>query len=272
MVKKWKRRLGVLVLAVCVAAMAFPAFAAEDAVEIILTDVTATSSTVLPGEAKIMVSVQGGSGAVSIMQAAFAFTGDLQYKSIEFLQGENNPAEGSTLIYPNSALANATGSFAASIISVNEPLTFEDKTDLFILTFAGDAGASVSLSVNVDSTYCTVDGVKTPAAQSSSIDAVASEQANASKDAVVTLVMDQVTDFTAGGDGYQSSGIELKITSETLPGYALYTVLNNAPIRRAGTGKMKPFPRLPYPIRCLRTIPIRWKLTAWGIFPTGRRA
>ena len=57
------------------------AFAAEDNIEVVFTDVTATDETTLLGEAKIKVSVKGAGGKVSIAQVALAFESD---KGFEF--------------------------------------------------------------------------------------------------------------------------------------------------------------------------------------------
>ena len=111
------------------------AFAADDNIEIVFTDVTATDETTLLGEAKIKVSVKGAGGKVSIAQVALAFESDnMKYKSIEFLKGENKPAAGKALVTPNAALANATGEINTSILSVITPFNFTDEaTDLLIL-------------------------------------------------------------------------------------------------------------------------------------------
>lgn len=217
-------------------ASTLPAIAAESEIEVVLEDVTATETNTLSGEAKIKVSVKGAAGSVSIAQMALAFEGDLQYKSIRFLQGENNPPAG-FLYSPNAALANTNKTLLPSIIS-GKGLDFEEETDLFILTFAGDAGETVTLSMDdTDNTYCTVDGVDFKASEKTSVTAAAASTANEGRDAVVRLVMDRVTDFTAGSqnDGaYTGSGVEVKITSEQTDGYTIYTVLNNTLISKGG--------------------------------------
>ena len=182
-----------------------------------------------------MVSVRGAAGAATIAQMALEFSGDMDYKSIQFLQGENNPP--SCVLYsPNAALANSRGSLMPSIIAT-EPITFEEQTDLFILTFSGDEGDSVTLSLNdLDNTYCTVDGSDRVPSQTNSITANASASANEGKSAVVRLVMDRVTDFVGGSEseGYLGSGIEVRITSETTDNYTLYTILNNTLVSQGG--------------------------------------
>lgn len=232
---KWKTKLGALIVALCLVIGGLPVFAMGPEIEVVFTDVTDTDLTTLAGEAKIMVSVRGAAGAATIAQMALEFSGDMDYKSIQFLQGENNPP--SCVLYsPNAALANSRGSLMPSIIAT-EPITFEEQTDLFILTFSGDEGDSVTLSLNdLDNTYCTVDGSDRVPSQTNSITANASASANEGKSAVVRLVMDRVTDFVGGSEseGYLGSGIEVRITSETTDNYTLYTILNNTLVSQGG--------------------------------------
>ena len=172
---------------------------------------------------------------MSIAQIALEFEGNLKYKSIQFLKGENNPPQG-VLYSPNASQVNATKELMPSIISKNS-LKFDDVTPLFILTFTGNAGEKVTLKANVgDNTYCTVDDVDFKLAQSSSLQATASTKQNAGKKATIKLVMDKVTDFVGGStsEGYNDSGVEVKITSENTQGYTVYTVLNNTLVSKGG--------------------------------------
>ena len=238
------RKLGALAVAVCLAFSAMPVFAAgTNKIEVTLTDVTETDLTTLKGEAKIKVGVKGAVGNVDIAQIALNFTGDLKYKSIQFLKGENNPPE-CFLYSPNTALANAQKKLMPSIIS-STGVQFDDETDLFILTFAGEAGGGVTLNLdNLDDTYCTVGGNDLKAKENESITVTASRKENSGKQAVVKLVMDKVDDFTAGRteDGYMGSGIELKITSETTNGYTVYTILNNTLVSKGGHRQSESIP------------------------------
>ena len=186
------------------------AFAAEDNIEIIFTDVTETDETTLKGEAKIKVSVKGAGGSVSIAQVALNFDSEnMKYKSIEFLKGENKPAAGKAIVMPNAALANANGEINTSILSVLTPFVFKDEaTDLFILTFAdkrgdeADGAGEVTLALDASSTYCTVGGKDIEPAEEPEITVSASEKDNEGIEATVTIVMDKlaVVGFTAAGD------------------------------------------------------------------------
>lgn len=228
---KFIQKLSAILTAGCLLVAALPVFAAASNIEVVFTDVTATDTTTLSGEAKIMVSVKGAGGNVSIAQTALAFSGDLNYKSIHFLQGQDDPDNGYTFISPNSASVNSEKKLIPSIIAAKTPLTFtDDTTDLFVLTFSGSAGDTVTLSMtDFEGTYCTVDGTDVKPSDSSQITVAASSEANESKTATVRLTMDQVTDFTTGGNTkYPDSGVTLKITSETTSGYTISTVLGDA--------------------------------------------
>ena len=150
-----KRLFGVLLLSLCLVTSTYPAFAASKNIQVVFTDVTKTDPTTLEGEAKIMISVKGAEGNVSIAQIALEFTGKLNYKSITFLKGEDNPPE-CFLYSPNTAQVNAEKKLMPAIIS-SASIPFEEQTDLFILTFEGTGGQSVKLSVaDKDSTYCSI--------------------------------------------------------------------------------------------------------------------
>lgn len=231
-----KKKIALLLIAVITAVSSMPVFAAKsETINIVFEDITAKDTTTLEGEAKIKVSVDGLDADVSIAQLAMEFSGDMKYKSITYLTGSNNPADGCVLVAPNAAAVNAEKKLMPSIISAKNPITFTDKTDLFVLTFSGETGSTVSLSMNdLKKSYVTVDGKDIFPAEKAEITANASTSANKGKNAVIKLTMDKVTDFTAktGSGDYTSSGIELKITGEN--GYELYTVLNNVPISNGG--------------------------------------
>ncbi len=232
-----KRLIALILVAAMAAAGMLPVIAEEQpGVRIVLEDVTATDTTTLAGEAKIKVSVEGVTGGVSVAQLNMAFEGDLQYKSITYLTGSNNPAEGCALISPNAAVANAQKRVMPSIISMKTPLPFSGKTELFILTFSGEAGGAVTLRLNdLSNSYFTVDGEDIAPSETSEIAGVtASSSGNTGKEATVKVTLDKVADFAAATENgeYASSGLELKITGEN--GYEIYTVLNNVPITKGG--------------------------------------
>lgn len=214
---------------------ALPGFAQkqeEEPLEVVFEDVTGKVETLF-GEAKVKVSVKGAQGKVFIAETHINFEG-LEYKGIEFLQGlKNNPPE-CVLLMPNAALANADGEIAPCIISdgTSDLSISEEKTELFILTFAGEPGESVTLTLDQEETYYMLDGLEddnefsAKRADDGFESAQASDVEKASKNASVLLTMDKVTSFKGGDGKYSDSGVELKITSETT-GYTIYTVLNN---------------------------------------------
>ena len=239
----WKKKVGASLVAASMlagAAPVMPVLAAADNIEIILTDVTAEHQDTLKGEAKIKVSVKGAGGKVSAAQTALKFEGDLKYKSIEFLQGENNPPE-CFYIPPNAALVNNTKKLLPSIVTNTAgSFTFtDDVTDLFILTFAGEPGDSVTLSLDGDSaagSFCAVDGkdIKTVGGAAVSEDAAASSESNEGMKASVKLTMDKVTDFAVStGEGYADSRLTLTITNEKT-GATISTILNTVSVSKGG--------------------------------------
>lgn len=198
---KWLTKLGALALSAALVLVSIPAVFAdgEKRIKVKFTDVTETDLTALSGEAKVLVSIEGAGGNATIAQTAFTFDGDLKYKSIRFLKGKNDPPEG-FWYNPNSASANADKSFLAGIVS-RDGITFGDDEELFIITFAGEAGKTVTLKAAAnDSTYCTVDGTDRFAEQDTELTLTASSKENAGKKAVVKFTMDKVLDFSAAED------------------------------------------------------------------------
>lgn len=209
-----------------------PVFAvnqSEDQITVTFTPVTATDLTTLSGEAKILVSVSGAEGDVSIAQLAMTFTGDLEYKSIQFLQGTNNPPE-CFQYSPNAALVNREKELMPSIIC-GTPISFTQNTDLFILTFEkkeGAEGDSVTLTLDTENSYCTVEGVDRNAADTTPITVTAATVANEGKTATVNLSMTAVPDFSGQNENMlRGSGVSLTITGETNKGYTYHTTLKN---------------------------------------------
>ena len=212
----------------------------SDGIEIILTDVTADDETTLSGEAKIKVSMKGASGMMSAVQTALKFSGKLKYKSINFLIGENNPPE-CFLISPNTALVNNNKTLLPGIATnMTGQLEISDEVvDLFVITFAGNPGDSVTLSLNEESkagTYCAIDGgfIELADDASASVSAKASKEDNKGVEGTVKLEMNLVDDFTVStGSGYADSKITLSITNETT-GSNYSTVLNTVSLSKGG--------------------------------------
>lgn len=227
----------VLMFTMVVSVMYVPAMAAEN-ITIVLEDVTDQLSTTLKGEAKIKVSVRGAAGSISAVQTALKFTGKLKYKSIEFLCGENNPPQ-CFCINPNAALVNSNGTILPGIITNNEgKLTFtDDKTELFILTFAGDAGDSVTLSLdskNSAGTYLNIDGDYIYEKDTVSVNAKASSKDNEGIKATVRLEMNVVNNFLVSNEsGYVDSGLFLHITNEKNDS-VISTAFNTVSIPKGG--------------------------------------
>lgn len=239
---KWLKKVGSIILAsslVFGSQGAIPVSAADN-IEIVLTDVTQDEQTTLLGEAKIKVSVKGAVGNVTSVQTALKFEGDLKYKSVDFLQGTNNPPA-CLHIAPNAALANTTGKILPSITTNNSgSLAFTDETtDLFIITFVGSPGDSVTVSQNNESTagsYARVNGTYINASNNADVreSAAASREANEGISAVVKLTMNKVDDFTVStGNGYADSKITLTITNENT-GSTISTVLNTVSNTKGG--------------------------------------
>lgn len=224
----WTTKIGAFAMAALVALASVPVSAAANKpIRVKLQDVTDTDLTTLSGEAKVLVSVEGAAGNTTIAQMNLDFDGDLKYKSIRFLKGENNAPEG-VWIFPNPTAENKK--LSTSIISKNG-LTFADAEDLCIITFAGNAGQTATVKLtDLQNTYCTVDGEDRFATDTAEVTLTASEKENKGKKAAVRLIMDKAAGFPGSGD----AGITVTITREETDGYTVSTSLNNALASKGG--------------------------------------
>lgn len=211
-------------------------------IELVFEDVTASDTSTMTGEAKIKVSIKGAEGNVAIAQLGLMFSGDLKYSSIDMLINDNNPDSGSTIVYPNAAEANALKTLNMGLISAKTPMKFSAEQPICILTFSGEAGKSVTVTPNTDltKTYCrenldSGDDIELKDA-SATCSATASATEVKAIQANIKVVMDKVEGFLAKAesDGYQTSGVMVKITSEKRPSNVFYTYLNNVTISNGG--------------------------------------
>ncbi len=223
----WTARIGTLAIAACLAFSSMPVFAdGAKQLTVTFTDITATDSTTLSGEAKVKVSVQGADGNVSIAQTALDFDGDLKYKSVNYLQGSDNPGGGDSQITSINGNKITTG-----IISSKSGMTFGSSEDLFVITFSGEPGKETTLSLSdLENTYFTIDGQEYFPDSTTQITVKTSEKENKGKTATVKLTMDKVTGFS----GAAKTGITVKITSEKTDNYSIATMLDNSLISKGG--------------------------------------
>ena len=228
---KWMAKLAAVAFAAFLAVSAVSVFAdGEKQLTVHFEDVTAADATTQYGEAKIKVSLSGVSGKASVIQNAFTFDG-LEYKSVRFLKGENDPPKGFWYAPTDLAAVNADKKFTLGIAS-GTGIDFADDEEVFIVTFAGEPGETVTLKVadDLENTYAVIDGQKIAVTAAESGTASASEKGNKSIEAVVKLVMDKVIGFNGEGD----TGLTLRITSEDTEGYVITNPLSNKPVQENG--------------------------------------
>jgi len=201
--------LAALIAAGCTAAM--PVFADDGGFDIVYETVTTDDPTTLSGEAKIKVSIDNIESSVNTIQAKFTFDGSLRYKSIEYLQGEIDlPNKYQTAT--DKSVANREKNLTAAILSLDEPIELSGKTDLFIITFEGKVGDSVTLTLDKENSWVSDSSGKIYASDNfKSEKAVSSETANEALSASVRIVMDKVTDFSASS----SRPVTLTIVSDS---------------------------------------------------------
>lgn len=193
----------VLTLVMIINLMAVCTASADTGIEIILTDVTESNPTTMTGEAKIKVSVKGAAGDINAMQAALDFSGKLEYKSVDYLIKADAPAE--TDPYTANAYKKVSVGFALSSAA-----SFTKETDVFVLTFEGNAGDEVTVTVDNEHSFCYSASGTSYAKGKSSVTAKSATKAKEGMDATVRIVMDKVNGFVASSE----SGVTLRITDQ----------------------------------------------------------
>ncbi|MBE5039531.1 S-layer homology domain-containing protein [Ructibacterium gallinarum] len=217
-----------------------PVWAAENQADFILEDVTESDLTTLEGESKIKVSLDGIQEKVYQIQIVLTFTGNVRYKSIVCHANTEGEVPKVLNVLPNGAEANATGIVRISMINL-DGMDLEGLTDLVTLTFEGEPGADVRVSLeDLTATYCmigdVISGEKVYPKENAVVEAKASDTSHESVQTSVKFRLDDVTDFAAvQQDGaYASTGITLTLTAENIPNYVFCTDLNNIPLSKGG--------------------------------------
>ena len=193
---------------------AIPVYA-EDTVELVLKDVTDSNPTTLTGEAKIEVSVKGNISNVTAMQAALDFSGNLKYKSVDYLVDADAPAEVDP--YTANAIKKVSVGFA-----LNDAVSFTNETPVFILTFEGEKGDNVTVTVDNEHSFCYANGTTLYSTGEKSATITAAQNAKEPLASTVKIVMDKVPGFITSN----SSGVTLKITDQS-NGNVIKTPLNS---------------------------------------------
>lgn len=209
---KLKRKIASLLVASAMATGMFaglPVMAANN-IEVILTDVTSSDASTKIGDAKIQVSIKGNVDDVSAVQTAFDVSGDLDYTMVTYLVEADATADAKV------------GNKLSVGFALDEAISLTDETAVFILTFEGNAGKSVTVSVDNEHSYCyTSNGSSVYTTGTRSITARAANNAKEGLEATVKVKMDKVPDFVASNE----SGVTLRITDQS-NGNVTKTTLN----------------------------------------------
>lgn len=184
-----------------------PVFAApETSAEIIFEDVTVSEGS-SKGEAKVKVSVKGLNGDVSISQIHIKIDGELKFAGIDYADSLKNN-ENSFLPQPTIK----SNEIICGVINANVPMSFNgDETELFILSFTGEEGKTVSLDIDKTQSYFLINDEEIPVSNVSGDKTLtASSNGNELKTVKIKLTFDKDTGFTAT----KQNGINIVLTDE----------------------------------------------------------
>lgn len=240
---KWKGKLGTAAVIASMLFSALPGYAAEgDAITVILEDIT-SQPPVLAGETKIKVSVTGLDTEINLAQIVLDITGDMEYKSIQFLTEESQTDAPEFA----EAVKIADDKLLASIVRIGEPVTevsASEVTDLFILTFSGEVEDEMNISVveGEDDSYFGANYpenqeiINATAQNEGGITAKAAATGAEAVEAKITLEMTKVHDFVyLNTQDSKESGIDISIIGEDEEHPIMFTI----PIKKS-TGAIIP--------------------------------
>ena len=196
-----KRKIGSFLVAVAMVTSIFaglPAMAKEN-IQVTLTPVTSSNASTKTGDAKIQVSIKGDVEDVTAMQVAFNVTGNLDYTGVKYLVENDAPADA------------MVGDKLTVGFALNNAVSFNDETPVFILTFHKSTGGSVTVSVDNEHSFCLTEKGSVYTTGTSSLTEPAATSAKEGVEATVKIKMDKVPDFVASNE----SGVALKITDQS---------------------------------------------------------
>ncbi|MBE7010957.1 MAG: hypothetical protein E7418_05655 [Ruminococcaceae bacterium] len=221
-----KKFLSTLVItAMLVTLLPWNSVMAEEAVTVVLKNITETTQAapILPGEAKILVSLRGIDKSINMAQFTFKPTGNMTYKSIQYLV-ENVPGiEAESL----QAIEKASGEVVTTAVRIGAPLATlkaEEDTPLFVITFAGEPGESMGLSLQTQNSVSYVaenfpEIQQTVPAEPENANGISLNAATQGADPIdiqVSLKMNLVETFPIlTGEKSSQSGMSIRISSDS---------------------------------------------------------
>lgn len=173
-------------------------------VEVVIDDISNTqeAAPILTGEAKVKISISGLKSDANIVQIALDFSGNMEYKAVQWLIEKDSDVLSSLQVVPDGDILYLSAVFNERVIKGNG----ENPTDICILTFRGDPGDSVFLSLidDVKESYIEENYPKTENPLSLNSDdeiaATAVENGAKAQNAKVSLVMNKVADFNLNSE------------------------------------------------------------------------
>lgn len=178
-----------------------PSYAQEkQMIEVNIEDISAKPEAlpILSGEAKVKVSVSGLQEDANIAQLALDFSGNMDYKAVQWLIEKDSDVISSLQVIPEGDVLYLSAVFNERVIKGNS----SEPTDICILTFRGEPGDSVFLSL-IDDIKESYIGEYLSAEKENlykmvsddEVAATAIENGAKAQNAKVELVMNKVTDF-----------------------------------------------------------------------------
>lgn len=195
-----KKGIAAILTAATLMSGMLPTYAQEEQkIDVLLEDISAKPEAlpILSGEAKIKISISGLNSDANIAKLALDFSGNMDYKAVQWLIEKESDVISSLQVIPDGDKLYLSMVFNKRVIKASA----DKPTGICILTFRGDPGESVFLSLidDIDESYIEENypATENPIAVQSDdeIEAIAIENGAKAQNAKVSLVMNKVTDF-----------------------------------------------------------------------------
>lgn len=196
----FKKGIAAILTAATLMSSMLPTYAQEEQkIDVLLEDISAKPEAlpILSGEAKIKISISGLNSDANIAQLALDFSGNMNYKAVQWLIEKDSDVISSLQVIPDGDVLYLSAVFNERVIKGNG----DTPTDICILTFRGEPGDSVFLALidDVKESYIEENypEKENPIALGSDDEIAATAIENGAKalNAKVSLVMNKVADF-----------------------------------------------------------------------------
>ncbi len=198
-------------------------------IRVVFTDVTNSDTTTLSGEMKVKVSIEGYTGRADTLQTYINFSGNVKYKSVEYLLDHKPfyvPQE-PIKVNENKKLQLAAVGVGSGPSGAESIIDLTGNDDFCILTFEGTG--DLTLTLDNDNSFVSYNNEDFASAEATTITVSPSQSDNKGVLATVKIIFDDMSYAQNTAD----SKIKLTMTNKST-GNSYYAVLDQRSLTQGG--------------------------------------